>query len=191
MTVIYLEKTRSGLPAAWEEGGGYTNTGRARIIAHADGSPKKPVYIRRSGDLACREHALFVVREGDLVIEAHHHRRDFEIAVYRIAKIRPRVRETWGNAGEEPAEVAGKHARHHNTTVTNIVKVATISSDSIVVWYETDELAADLESIHTFRRGEWDTEPTGAVAEAIRAAMEKATDWHCREPYYYRREETA
>ena len=71
----------------WESGGGYTNTGNAVIIANADGSKKRPVYIRRRGPLACDNHALFVVKPGDIVVEASHHRRDFEIRVWCIDQI--------------------------------------------------------------------------------------------------------
>ena len=85
---ISIERTKKGLPALWECGGGYSNTGEAQIIANPDGSPKKPVYIRRRGELANREHALFVVHEGDTVIQSSHHRGDFSHNVYRIVAIR-------------------------------------------------------------------------------------------------------
>ena len=84
---ILLERTRKGLPALWEQGGGYSNTGEAQIIANPDGSPKKPVYIRRRGELANREHALFVVEKGDIVILSNHHRRDFHHRIFRIAMV--------------------------------------------------------------------------------------------------------
>jgi len=85
---ILLERTRKGLPALWEQGGGYTNTGEATIIAGPKGEKKKPVYIRQRGELANREHALFVVHEGDIVIESSHHHGNFRHQVYRIVAIR-------------------------------------------------------------------------------------------------------
>jgi len=85
---ITIERTKKGLPALWEYGGGKTNTGYARIIANGDGSPKKPVYIRRRGPLANEDHALFIISPGDLVIQASHHREDFAIQILRIAGIR-------------------------------------------------------------------------------------------------------
>lgn len=85
---ITIERTKKGLPALWEYGGGKTNTGNSQIIANADGSPKKPVYIRRSGTLANSDHALFIITPGDLIIQAYHHRKDFTIRVFRIAGIR-------------------------------------------------------------------------------------------------------
>lgn len=84
---IKIEKTKKNLPALWERGGGYTNTGEAVIIANGDGTAKRPIYIRRRGPLACENHALFVVKPGDIVVEASHHRRDFEIRVWCIDQI--------------------------------------------------------------------------------------------------------
>lgn len=86
-TTKKIERTKKGLPAMWESGGGATNTGEATIIANGDGSKKKPVYIRRRGPLACYNHALCVVKPGDVVVEANHHRKDFEIRVWRIEQI--------------------------------------------------------------------------------------------------------
>jgi len=83
MKKILIERTKKGHPAIWEEGGGMTNTGFAQIVANSDGSPKHPVYIRRRGALANAEHALFIVQPGDLIIQAEHHRGDFEIFVLR------------------------------------------------------------------------------------------------------------
>ena len=84
---VKIERTKKGLPALWEKGGGWTNTGRSQVICNRHGMSKIPVYIRRQGQLACREHALFVVEVGDMVIKAAHHRRDFSVQVYRIEKI--------------------------------------------------------------------------------------------------------
>ena len=82
-----VERTKKGLPALWERGGGYSNTGEATIIASSNGGPMRPVYIRGRGHLACGDHALFVIKEGTVVVEANHHRLDFEITVSRIVGI--------------------------------------------------------------------------------------------------------
>ena len=132
---VKIERTKKGFPAIWESGGGMTNTGHAFIITNADGGPKKPVYIRRRGSLACDNHALFIVEIGDLVIEASHHRLDFEIAVYRIEAI--------------------------------------------------DSEEARLSLLHEFSCGEWDIEPPASIMEAVEAAERKATDYHCRVPYWF------
>ena len=57
-------------------------------MCDSQGRPKKPVYIRRTGQLANREHALFVVCEGDIVIQSSHHHGNFRHQVYRIVAIR-------------------------------------------------------------------------------------------------------
>ncbi|GIW67768.1 MAG: hypothetical protein KatS3mg096_636 [Candidatus Parcubacteria bacterium] len=79
-----IVRTKSGLPAMWESGGGYTNTGESVIIAGRNGERKKPIYIRKKGHLANREHALYIVNKGDIVVQAYHHREDFTIRVYKI-----------------------------------------------------------------------------------------------------------
>lgn len=79
-----IERTRRGFPALWEEGGGYSNTGSALIIAGPDGAPLRPVYIRRRGHLANGNHALFVLRPGMYAVEANHHRGDYQIQVARF-----------------------------------------------------------------------------------------------------------
>jgi len=82
-----IERTKSGLPAMWEQGGGLSNTGRSVIIAGVDGRRLQPIYVRRRGPLACGEHALFVIRPGCIIIQADHHRGDFEVLVYKITNI--------------------------------------------------------------------------------------------------------
>jgi len=84
---IRIERSRSGLPCVWERGGGATNTGAATIIADPEGRPKRAIYVRRKGSLSCGEHALIPVRIGDVVIEASHHRGDFDINVFRIVEV--------------------------------------------------------------------------------------------------------
>ena len=84
MEKIIVEKTKKGYPACWEAGGGHTNTGYATIISGIDGQPKKAVYIRTRGSLACEHHALVILEVGDHIVEADHHRRDFEIKIFRV-----------------------------------------------------------------------------------------------------------
>ena len=82
-----IERTKKGYPAMWEAGGGYTNTGYATIIAGVDGQRKKAVYVRKRGPLANEKHALIIVGVGDYIIEASHHRQDFEIRIWSIDQI--------------------------------------------------------------------------------------------------------
>lgn len=85
--VIIGVMTNSGEPAIWETGGGYTKTGKAVIVASAEGRKKVPVYIRKRGRLANSDHALIPVKVGDVVIFADHHNEDFCIEVFKIKKI--------------------------------------------------------------------------------------------------------
>jgi len=136
MVKIKIERTKKGYPALWERGGGLTNTGRAHVICAADGSPKKPIYIRRRGPLACGEHALFIVQPGDVIVKAEHHRRDFRIEILEISSIKNNI--------------------------------------------------AECKTLATFDLGEWDHDDVAArYCEAVQAAQEKATCYHCREPHYF------
>jgi hypothetical protein len=82
-----LEKTASGKLALWEHGGGHSNTGTATVIADKNGNPKTAIYIKRRGELACSNHALFEVQIGDIVCKADHHRGDFRISLQMIMRI--------------------------------------------------------------------------------------------------------
>lgn len=135
---IDLERTRSGLPALWERGGGFSNTGRATVVAGRNGGPKRPVYVRRKGHLACAEHALFVLHPGDYIVRAGHHRWDFTVEVHRVLRI-----------GEEDGR-----------------------------------LFAETELVARYEAGEWNPPLPPRLEEAVKAARQKATCYHCREPHY-------
>jgi len=87
MNTVRIERTKRGYPALWESGGGMSNTGFATIVTGRRGEALKPIYIRRRGHLACSNHALFVVKLGFYVVEADHHRGNFNIRVKRIMRI--------------------------------------------------------------------------------------------------------
>lgn len=91
--MMKIERTKKGFPALWECGGGYTNTGKATIIAGKDGQPKKAIYVRRRGHLANGEHALIPIAVGDYVICAGHHREDFNIYIYKILQFKTEKEE--------------------------------------------------------------------------------------------------
>ena len=84
-TGIYRSKT--GIPCLWECGGSYTNTGEAQIIGDRDGNPKKPIFIRQHGELACQKHALIPIRKHDRVIRAERHHDSCDIKAYVITEI--------------------------------------------------------------------------------------------------------
>ena len=138
MEKIIVEKTKKGYPAYWEAGGGYTNTGDATIITDIEGQPKKAVYIRGRGDLACQHHALVILEVGDHIVEANHHRRDFFIKISKIVRFEDKQENKF----------------------------------------------AITEQINCFSVGEWDVELPAHLKDAVQAAMDKATCYHCREPHF-------
>ena len=95
MKKILIERTKKGFPAYWEQGGGYSNTGEATIISNEDGQPKKAIYVRGRGQLANSHHALFILEVGDYIIEADHHREDFEIEILKVLGFEDNEKETY------------------------------------------------------------------------------------------------
>jgi len=205
---IRCETTQKGFPALWESGGGYTNTGEAQIICASDGAPKKPIYIRRRGQLANKEHALFAIKDGDVVITANHHRDDFEIVVYAIWDIDDEeiITDLYSPLPlsydyERKKEKVLSDALQHQTVLDGIGKVLpdTVriipageigSREYITVDIFVTRKYAYLTPLAQYSMGEWDNEETAQeFAAAIAAAKEKATCYHCREPHYYLKEE--
>ena len=124
MNKIYnFERTKTGKAAMWEKGGAYSNTGESTIIADKNGYSKKPLYVRTHGDLACGNHALIPIAEGDIIVTVNRHHDKIAVMVERITSI------MFGIVEVEPG---------------------------------TDCICDD----------------------AIYAAIAKANDYHCREPYY-------
>lgn len=75
------------IPCLWEQGGGYTSTGEAILLADKEGNAPQAIYIRRKGQLACNKHALIPIKIGMLYISFYHHRQDFSIKIYQITEI--------------------------------------------------------------------------------------------------------
>ena len=186
---IKVEVTKKGYPALWECGGGYTNTGEATIIASSSGDPKKPVYIRRAGQLANKEHALFIIKPGDIIIRANHHREDFNIEILQVEKIEgscytekysmPNTTEeqllSWA---QESAWVQKKGGKVLPETVGEYKSYR-------YVLIRIPETFAICKPLAQFDMGEWDNEEAAEkFADAISAAKEKATCYHCREPHF-------
>ena len=90
-----IERTKKGFPALWEQGGGFSNTGKAVIIASPSGGPKKAIYIRSRGSLANAHHALVILEVGDYIIKANHHREDFEIQIFRVSNFEEEKEEIY------------------------------------------------------------------------------------------------
>lgn len=204
---IVLEKTKKGYPAIWEEGGGYTNTGSATVVASADGSPKKPVYIRKRGDLACREHALIIVEKGDYIVQANHHRRDFEIYIYKVINIideyhqedrldlierinREEFRQRYGKDIKELPKLFRYSWDHYelpecpgivffHDIINDYVNIRKIENITMVTTY------AEVELVNKFDCGEWEANDLdSSLAAVVDASKEKALCYHCRGPHY-------
>ena len=59
----------------------------AQIITDGLGYPKRAIAVLTHGDLACRDHALIPVREGDHIVTVYRHRDRVSIQVERIISI--------------------------------------------------------------------------------------------------------
>lgn len=177
--IIKILKTKRGLPALWESGGGASNTGSAQIICSRDGSPKKPLYIRGAGHLACAEHALFVVCMNDLIIHANHHRGDFTITVASLGRIfrlgdceLRRLPQPWSdNDPTRVCEICGERTDGNGVHEPR-------SEEGL------NTFVAGCSPSVTFSQGEWDETPLVKWMAAIEAAKAKALCYHCREPHY-------
>jgi|LFRM01.1.fsa_nt_gb hypothetical protein len=195
--LVEIEKTRKGFPAFWEKGGGYSNTGEAIVITSQSGAPKKPVYIRRRGHLANDNHALFILELGDYIIEAKHHRRNFEVEIYKVIGFESKNRSYFSTGDTlykmRLNEFISKYGR-----LEKYPKLLGFAYDT----YRIDKKTA-AQSSHIFKTEELEIvelkeevyEETYAIVKkvnsynphlkaAIRAAKEKATCYHCREPHF-------
>lgn len=211
---IKIEKTKKGFPALWECGGGFTNTGEATIIAGKDGQPKKAIYVRRRGHLANSEHALIVLEVGDYIIKTNHHRKDFNIYIYKIHSFKTErfyekkdyfifkeeidEEEFEKRYGEKYNEfIKGKSSeisgltRYYELPSGEYCRKDSWDCIKEIEIYEKEtkkkEIAEDIavvELVHEFSWGEWDKEPPAYLEAAIQAAREKATCYHCREPHF-------
>ena len=148
---------RNKLPCMWEKGGQIDDyTGNATIICNANGNKMKPIFIKKRGTLACSEHALIVVHENDIIIEVAYQKCEFHINVLKIIGI---------NSEECEAEV-----------------------EYITKWsYPFGNCPAIREYIETLSASNWSNRDIAKkYKNAILAAYDKATCYHCRKPYFVR-----
>ena len=87
MMTLDLEVSKSGKKCLWECGGGMTNSGRCQIVAGKNGEKKRPIFIRRKGELANSVHALIPIEVGDIVVNCYRRDNEYEINVYRVTEI--------------------------------------------------------------------------------------------------------
>ena len=157
MEKMRLEITKRGLPAIWENGGGSTHTGFSQVIAGENGERLSPIYVRRSGSLSCSNHALFVIKEGMVIIESNHHREDFTGKILRVKKIEKVPCSRIHTADTAPCYICEDRGWNFEATV---------------------ELVAE------FSQGEWSIEVPENLLPALNAGAEKALCYHCREPHF-------
>lgn len=69
--------------------------------------------------------------------------------------------------------ITSKH--HRGDFEINVYKIKDIIKD---------ERIAELELVYEFYNNEWQTDIPEYLKEAVKASMDKATDYHCRDPYY-------
>ena len=136
---LTFEVSKTGKTVCWECGGAGTNTGAADVVCAADGSKKTALFFKHGGQLACSDHALFVVDTGDYVIHAVQHRGDMAITVFELG------------------DIIQQDTKSHRRAIT---------------------------TTYNFREESWDTEPPAELDEAIRAAVRKSRDYHCRSVYW-------
>lgn len=81
--------SKRNFPCMWEKGGQIDEfTGNSTIICDANGNKMKPIFIKKRGTLACSEHALIVIHEGDVIIEVSYQKYyQFKIYVLKIIDI--------------------------------------------------------------------------------------------------------
>lgn len=89
MDTIRVERTKRGFPAIWESGGydSKQRTGSSITLAGSDGSPLK--YIFQNGIYKARnkDHALFIVKTGDIVVQTSIVDEMETISISRISDI--------------------------------------------------------------------------------------------------------
>lgn len=100
------------VPCLWEKGGGYKDTGEATLITGKGGQQKKAIHIPTKGHLACKEHALIPISNGDYVIEAFQVKQEFAIQISQIGfvvgeKVKSKLIASY-SAGEWDIEPAGQ-----------------------------------------------------------------------------------
>lgn len=87
MKNINITTSKTGITCIWESGGAFTNTGNATVVGDNFGYPKKAIFIKKHGDLACKEHALIPIKKGDIVLNIERSHDVYQLSWYRIAQV--------------------------------------------------------------------------------------------------------
>lgn len=159
---IQLSK-RNKLPCMWEKGGleSEEKGGSARIICRENGEKIKPIFINKGKKCICAEHALIVVREGNVVIDAIYQKDKIYISIFQIKCIHL-----------EYCEAELHYLARFSWRFFNKEKKRT-------------EIRKEIAECSTFIYSHWHN---GDIAEkykdAILAAFDKATHYKCRAPHF-------
>jgi len=83
----------------------------------------------------------------------------------------------------------GQHALFIVRTGCRVIMASHWRQDFTIKVYritsiDLENKTAQLEQLHEFSRGEWDKDPSPDLEDAIEAAKDKATCYHCRSPHY-------
>jgi hypothetical protein len=106
----------------WESGGATSQDyGTATVLCDAKGMPKVALYVKDSGDLSCKEHALIPLRIGDHIIQVNRYQDTDEygkpqnfvdVRAYQIMAIKGTVAECNAVYISEPdIKAVPKHLR--------------------------------------------------------------------------------
>jgi len=204
-----IEISKSGIPCMWEKGGGMSSIGHATIIADSVGGPKRPIFVRKKGELSCGEHALIPVVTGDYVVFAGHQRCDTVVKIHRIADVSIVL-------GEVPGEVIDEF--YHDQAEDVFMEKYGLSYDELeptridtkrpcrkmgdlLVYHQFSDwfyirkiekaqfAYADTELLERFKTDRSEIikaipEKYGFLAKAIEKAIAKAFCYHCTRPFY-------
>ena len=99
MKNINVATSKTGITCIWESGGGFTNTGNATVVGDSFGHPKKAIFIKEHGDLACNEHALIPIQKGDIVLNVERSHDIYQLSWYCIAEVGKSIDGCYLNGG--------------------------------------------------------------------------------------------
>ncbi len=152
---IHLSK-KNHFPCMWEKGGlkSKEEGGSATIICSEKGANKKPIFVNWKKNCSCGEHALIVVQKDDIVIDVVYQGNEMDIWVRQID---------------------GIHTSYCEASVHCIARFSHCFSEKENI----------KEAILDFKTFDW---IRGEVAEkyqeAILAAFNKVTHYHCRGAHF-------
>lgn len=171
VTPIPVELIADSLYCSYEWGGAYSRRGECEIWTDSDGHPKVGLPIPQSKNRPNRKHALIPIQVGDYAIWVKHNHNHKKIprfskttTVKTVCRIPPHFRLTIHRVKKLYVDVSG---------------FAHADLEEITYYYNLGEYPYTEE---------WEIEPSSFFGDAILMAVEKASKYHCYEPYYIQQE---